>query len=104
MIPNLRPRSGLVNLARRFNAGCQVKRCSRRVATVESRRVKRHYVTQRLCLSHPALKRRAKLILPLRGEEGRTYVDRVKNQFVQNFMLQTTSALHGVMHPNNVAR
>jgi hypothetical protein len=71
MIRNLRPRSGLVNLARRFNAGFWVKRRSRRVATVEPRGVNRHYVTRRLPLSYPALKRRAKLMLPLRGKEGR---------------------------------
>jgi hypothetical protein len=37
------PRSGVVSLARRFNAGEALARALRRVATVEFRR---HYVTQ----------------------------------------------------------
>jgi hypothetical protein len=53
----LRPRSGRVNLARRFNAGWRRGRFSRRVATVESERpLKRHYVTQEVWHDQPGVK------------------------------------------------
>jgi hypothetical protein len=43
-------------------------------------------------MTNPALKRRAKFSLPLRGSKSESNV--AKNQFVQKLKLQTTSIQH----------
>jgi hypothetical protein len=79
------PRSGAVNLARRFNAGFAVHWQSRHVVTPELvARFNRRYATKRLLLSYPALKRRAKFTAPLRGSSSPIVADSKELLFAQS--------------------
>ena len=72
-----------MNLARRFNAGIEPAKLPRRVATLERDSLSRRYARAvQAPLVFPALKRRAKLTLPLRAGNGKEFKLTASDKFL----------------------